>query len=221
MQEVISISGIPFAGVSVASRHIAKKYGFKMESMNTLLDILYNDFKSIMNFTYPQRSIAKTDVVLKNAYMLERTVGIPLEISIQYLRKWVDMIENKEPPLHIKCAYNNDMNLLFANWRKIFVREDINSLPTTNFVIAHAITKSEYLLKKNSVRIWIETEYSKCYQNAYQHGCLFDTSIYTKPFITEVSRLKEYADFIVYNDGSLPKLYKQLNEVMGVLGFEK
>lgn len=222
MQEIITVSGLPFAGVNLVARIISRNYGFVHRSANALTDGIYNDLCSILHFTYPQRSIAKTDVIVKNSGIIEKSIGIPMEVNFRYLYEWVSLVEQREVPLRVKVKIYNDLCMLSKTWRKLFLREDTVSMPTKNFVISHAYSLPEFNITRNNLRIWVEADHTKRYQNCFSKGMIYDTEIYGNKWITDLTPLKNQADFILYNDGSKHQLGMQITKLMKeVLGFEE
>ena len=221
MQEIISVTGLPYSGVNFVGKVMRSLYGFKVLSANTLLDSIYNDLNSIMQFTYPQRTIAKNDVLLKNAFTFEQSMGIPVEVGLKYISRWVAPIEDRESPLYVKWIIYNDLCLFSKIWRKLFLRADMVDYPTKNFCITHAFSSGEYNITSNSVRIWVECEEIKRYQLAFNHGVPYDTSVYNKRFIIDLYKLKDQADFIIYNDGDKRELVAQMKLLLKEIGIEK
>ena len=221
MQEIISITGFPFSGVGFVGKIVQNLYGFKTLSANTLLDSIYNDLNSIMQFTYPQRTIAKNDVLLKNDFTFEQSLGIPAEVGLKYISKWIKPIEDREPPTYVKWLIYQDLCLFSKIWRKLFIRADMVDYPTRDFCITHAYSLGEYNITSNNLRIWVECDEIKRYQIAFSHGVIYDTAVYSKKFIYDLSRLKNHADFILYNDGDRRSLLNQTRRLLKEIGIEK
>lgn len=222
MRRVVSITGLPFSGVNTISTFLQRNYKYKHASYNTMVDSIYNDLLTVLKFSYPQRTIAKTDVELKNGFMIERSLGVPADISVHYVARWIKLVEQNELPLYVKLEISNDLSLFSQLWRGMYVKESLAEFPADDFVVSHASTLPEYnIVKTNSVNIWIECDDFRRFQFAFAKGVPYDTSIYTKKVERQYSKLKKHADFIIYNNDSKHSMYASINQLFKEIGITK
>lgn len=217
MQKVIVVAGKPYSGVTTVGRYLVNHHNYVCRDMNSFIDSIYLDFKRTLKFDYPDRVMAKNDTIFKNTYTLYQTYGLPEGISCRFMKDWLVMVENLLPEWKVKKRIYSDIADYFPNWRKTYIREDIASLPARDFVVVNPFTLSEATITKNCIIIWIDCDDAHCYQHVVNTFQRYNTDIYDNKYIDAVSKIRPIADFIITNEGSKARLYKQIREMLKVV----
>ena len=221
LQQTITVAGMPLSGVMTASNFIGKHFGFSVKSFDSLIDGIYYDLMTVFNhYNINQQTVARNDVILKNGLMMNRIFKMSVEEAVKYPRKWLNQISANNNELLTKSMIRDDLNNLSETWRVDIFKEDIEKYHTSGIIITNPYNEKEFNFSRNNISIWIERpKYLRlrtCYANGYDYD-----NLYKQAYLGTINKLKQQADFIIYNDSTKLNLCKELQRLMkGVLHFE-
>lgn len=216
MQKTIYVVGEAYSGCETVCKYISNQYDYRLLKLNDFIDVMYNDFAKAYDTPEPQRSLKKFDAIMLNAQIFYHITGIPDFYITKIMYNWIDLFKKYSSPAVIKWHIYQSLVETVPAWRKMYCRDCIVEHKNTNFVVCNIYDfNKDVHLTPNSIVIYVEATPAAIYKHTNK---LFNTVIYNAKFTDDISKIKDNADFVITNNGTRPELYKQIQEIMKVIG---
>lgn len=202
VRRAIVIAGLPFSGQKLAANALQRNFeGIYAKDYNDVSNMYYSDMARI--FKHPEwlQPIEKTDTIIKDCIVIERTFGFPARVVAPFLNGWYEKMQRKHNPEVMKRTITDDLMRISKAMRLGIITHEMADMEK-QLVLYHPYCKEEFYACKDAFKIWVDCDLDYCVYHAALRKKKFDRELFTQTYLDKIMTLRRFADVVVPNYGT-------------------